>query len=102
MTTNPFINAGLAVAYVAGIVSLISFGTGFVDAEQEDNILMPMAMISLLTLSTAVMAYLFFYQPVMLLLDGKRQEAVRLFLHTVALFAGFTVCIFLGAFLLFR
>lgn len=47
-------------------------------------------MLCLLVLSVALMAFLFFYEPVLLLLDDKRPEAVRFFLGTVAIFAGLT------------
>jgi hypothetical protein len=63
----------------------------------EDNVFMPITMIALLVLSVALMAYLFFYQPVLLLLDGKRAEAVKLFLGTVAIFAGITITFFVSA-----
>jgi hypothetical protein len=43
------------------------------------------------------MAYLFFYQPVLMLLDGKRAEAAKLFLGTVAIFAGLVVTFFVVA-----
>lgn len=102
MTKNPFINAALALGYVIAVVSLISFGPTLLDAPKEDNILMPIGMISLLTLSTAMMAYLFFYQPLMMFFENKRAEAVKLFLHTVAIFACFTLCVFVGAMLLFK
>jgi len=46
-----------------------------------------------LTLSVAVMAYLFFYQPLLILLDGKKKAAVNLFAKTVGYFAFFTVVV---------
>jgi hypothetical protein len=48
-------------------------------------------MLSLLVLSVSVMAFLFFYQPVVLLLDGKREEALAFFLRTVGTFAAGTI-----------
>ena len=85
MTPNPFYNAGLALLYIAGVVTLI-FTIGNLGGEQE-SIFIPMSMISLLVLSVAVMGYLFFYTPVTMLLDGKRTEAIRLFWQTVGVFA---------------
>jgi len=46
--------------------------------------------LSLLTLSVAVMAFLFFYQPLLLFIEGKKKEAVNLFLKTVGIFAVMT------------
>ncbi len=96
MTTNPLYNALLAVAYIAGVVSLLFLGPTFL-ADQDDNIFMPMLMLSLLVLSVAVMAFLFFYKPVTLLLDGERDKAVKLFLHTIGIFAVATILIFLAS-----
>ncbi len=48
-----------------------------------------MLMLSLLVLSVAVMAYLFFYQPAVLLAAGKHDQALRLFLSTLAYFVVF-------------
>lgn len=53
----------------------------------KESIFMPIGMLSLLVLSVALMAYLFFYRPVLMLLDGQREKAVKLFLHTVGIFA---------------
>ena len=46
--------------------------------------------LSLLTLSVAVMAFLFFYQPLLLFISGNRKEAVNLFVKTVGIFAAIT------------
>lgn len=64
-------------------------------APKEDSFLAPVAMISLFTLSAAVMAYLFGYQPFQLYFDNKRKEAVNLFLQTVLIF-GLITALFLG------
>lgn len=101
MTRNPFYNALLAIAYIVGIVSLISLAP-HAFASEKDNIFIPMGMLSLLVLSVAVMAYLFFYEPVILLLDGKRDAAVKLFLHTIGIFAGIIVVVFLISILVSR
>ncbi len=87
---KPFYNAILAAGYITLIVSFMNWITSIPHA-QEDNIFMPMAMIALLVLSVSVMAFLFFYQPLLLLLDGKRPEALKLFFGTVGVFAIFTL-----------
>ncbi len=98
MTTNPWYNALLAIAYIVGIVTLISLASMGM-AGEEDTIFIPMGMLALLVLSVAVMAYLFFYKPVTLLLDGEREKAVNLFLHTIGIFAGATITILLVSFI---
>jgi len=39
------------------------------------------------------MAYIFLYQPVQLFIDGKKKQAVNLFVRTVGIFAVFTAVI---------
>jgi hypothetical protein len=57
-------------------------------------------MLSLLVLSVATMSYIFFYQPLLLILRGEQNEAGRLFLKTIGIFAVFTILAF-GAMVLF-
>lgn len=89
MTKNPLINGTTASAYIFLIALFFRFATKL--APQPDTILAPMAMISLFTLSTAVMGYIFGYTPFQLYFDGKRKEAVKLFLQTLATFGGITL-----------
>jgi hypothetical protein len=57
-------------------------------------------MLSLLVLSVATMSYIFFYQPLLLILKGEQNEAGKLFLKTIGIFAAFTVAAFVVMFLL--
>lgn len=50
-------------------------------------------MLFVLTLSVAVMAYIFFYQSILFFIEGKKKEAVDLFAKTVGIFAAFTVVV---------
>ncbi len=93
MTKNPLTNALTAALYVIGIVSILYFGGTI--AQPEDTILIPMAMLSLFTLSAAVMATVFFYQPVALLIKGETEPAFKLALHTIGYFAIITATLFL-------
>lgn len=94
MTTNPFYNAFLATAYIVIVVSTI-FNLSRILEGREETILLPMAGLGLFVLSVAVMAFLFFYRPVLMLLDGEREKAVKFFLQTVGIFALSTGIIFL-------
>lgn len=100
MTKNPFINALAASLYIILVAVFMFYGSQFFGP--EDTILMPIGMISLFTLSAAMMAYIFLYQPLLLLLDGHKKSAVDLFLKTVVTFGGITffvfTLIFLGVF----
>jgi Na+/serine symporter len=84
MTKNPFYNALSALIYIV----LIVLGMTAISGVQGElgEIIMPIIMLSLFTLSAAVMAYIFGYQPLQLFLDDKRKEAVSLFLKSVGIF----------------
>ncbi|HVZ67077.1 MAG TPA: hypothetical protein VG917_02340 [Patescibacteria group bacterium] len=92
MSKNPIINAFSASAYIILIVSAMNF-VSQTQRNKPDTILAPITLLSLLTLSVAVMAYLFFYQPLQLFIEGKKKAAVDLFIKTVGVFAAFTVVI---------
>lgn len=92
MTTNPFYNAGLAALYITCVVFTINYGSRWAENGPE-NLLMPIGMLSLFVLSVAVMAYMFFYQPIIMFLDGKRKEALHFFLQTISVFAGITLLV---------
>src|SRR6185437_7326277 len=93
MTKNPFLNALVATLYITAVATIPFFGKTLFGP--ENSFLIPIAMISLFTLSAAVMGYLFLYQPLLLLLDGRKKQAVKLFLQTVATFAGITILLFI-------
>ncbi|RJR25757.1 hypothetical protein C4578_00795 [Candidatus Microgenomates bacterium] len=89
MSKNPIINALSASAYIILVVSVMTFVTRPLK-NKPDTFAAPIIMLSLLTLSVAVMAYLFFYQPLLLFIEGKKKEAVNLFIKTVGVFGVIT------------
>ncbi|MDD4381831.1 MAG: hypothetical protein PHE21_00590 [Candidatus Dojkabacteria bacterium] len=91
MTKKPFINALIAILYIIFIVLLIT-GISSISTLQSNTseFVAPIIMISLFTLSAAVMGYVFCYQPLRLYLDGKKEQAVKLFIKTVIIFACIT------------
>jgi hypothetical protein len=93
MTKNPIYNALAALVYIVAIVLGMTYMPTIQTPAQ--NLIMPILMLSLLTISVAVMAYIFGYQPLVLFLDGKKKEAVSLFLKTVGIFGGITLLIVL-------
>ncbi len=93
MTKNPFYNALFAIAYIALLVTVVFF-TPHTPGFPQESIFYPMAVLSTLVFSVARMAYLFFYHPALLLLDGQREKGVKLFLHTVGIF-GLGIILFL-------
>jgi hypothetical protein len=99
MTKNPFINALLGLGYISVISVLLFYGSEL--APKEDNVLMPISMLSLFVLSASIMAYLFLYEPIVQFLSGERERGVMLFLQTVGIFACFTFALFLLVFFVF-
>lgn len=101
MTRNPLLNALTAAGYIVLIVSVMNYGTKLVP--RPNQFMAPIAVVSLFTLSAAVMGYLFCYQPVQLYFDGKKKQAVTLFLQTTVVFGCLTaltlVLLFTGAFM---
>jgi uncharacterized membrane protein len=94
---NPFYNAVLAEGYICLVAFVMFYGQPFV--AEEDAVIMPIAALSLLVLSAAVMGYLFFYTPMTLFLEGRKDTAVQFFLKTVGSFAAMTLAIFTCMFL---
>ena len=97
MSRNPYINALLAALYIVFVVLLITYGPAYV-RDKPDTVLAPMAMLSLLVFSVALMGYLFFLQPVQMFLEGQKHEAVELFTKTLGSFAVITGIILAVAF----
>ncbi len=94
MVKNPFINAICASVYIVLVVSVMTFITQPLK-NKPDTFFAPITVLFVLTLSVAVMAYLFFYQPLMLFIEGKKKEAVNFFVKTVGIFAIITIIVLL-------
>ena len=95
---NPLYNAVLAEGYICLVAFVMFYGQVLVG--EEDEVIMPIAMLSLLVLSASIMGYLFCYTPIALFLEGKKDEALQFFLRTVGSFAVITLLMF-GALFLF-
>ena len=54
--------------------------------DTPDTVFDVMGVLSLLVFSAAVMAFLFFYQPILRLVEGKKVEAISYFLKTLGIF----------------
>ncbi|OGK41493.1 hypothetical protein A2954_00635 [Candidatus Roizmanbacteria bacterium RIFCSPLOWO2_01_FULL_37_12] len=89
MSKNPIINAFSASTYIILVVTITTF-VSQTQKNKPDTIFAPITFLSLLTLSVAVMAYLFFYQPLQIFIEGKKKTAVNLFVQTVGVFGTIT------------
>lgn len=93
MNKKPILNAILASAYIIIVSSLMFYGESWSRTE-EPSVIMPIAMLSLLTLSVAIMGYLFAAKPLQMYIDGDKKGAVKFFLQTLATFAVITILVF--------
>ena len=89
MVKNPLFNALSASAYIFLVVTVMNFVTQPL-RNKPDTFFAPITVLFVLTLSVAVMAFLFFYQPLQLFIEGKKKAALELFAKTVGYFAAFT------------
>ena len=98
MSKNPFLNAFSAITYIFLVVTVMNFITRPLK-DKPDTFMAPITILTMLTLSVTVMAFLFFYQPFQLFIEGKSKDSVKLFAKTVAYFAIFTLIILILLFL---
>jgi len=92
MSKNPIINALSASAYIILVVSVMTFVTQPLRSK-PDTFFAPITFLFVLSLSVSVMAFLFFYQPLLLFIEGKKKEAVNLFVKTIGIFAVITTIV---------
>ena len=92
MKWNPLINALCALAYI-GIVVLFMHFIETLRHDTPDTLLDGIGMLSLLVCSAAIMAFLFFYQPLVRLVENKKSEAVSYFLQTLGIFGAVTAVV---------
>lgn len=90
MKPNPFLNALGAIAYIGVVVTFLQYVES-IRRDTPDTPLDGLSFISLFVFSAAVMAFLFFYQPVSLLIENKKAEAVSYFLKTLGIFGVITI-----------
>ena len=90
MIKNPYLNAFMALGYIAGIILAIS-KTSSIAANTPDTLLAPVTMLSLFVLSAAIMGILFVYEPARLFLENQKQQALSFLIKTVGTFACFVV-----------
>lgn len=95
-----FIYALSAIVYIIFIVLAINYTGSSSLASKEETILIPMIMLSLFVISTAIMGFLFLSEPLILFMDNKKKEAVAFFGKTLGFFIFFALLLGIS-FLLF-
>lgn len=88
---KPFLHALGAAIYIIVIVIAMQTVTSVLD---NDTIIVPMTMLSLFVLSAAIMGFLFLSEPLSLLMENRKKDAVIFFAKVVGIFACF-VAIFI-------
>ncbi len=100
MSKNPILNALAAVLYIVAVAGIMFYGLQ--SLKINNTILIPITIISLFTLSAAMMGYIFLYNPIQLyFVDNQKAAAAKLFLQTVGAFATILVIFLLTLFLVF-
>lgn len=89
---NPYLNSLYAEIYIIIVVSILH---AVAKPNTPDTFFDPVAALSLLVLSAAVMGYLFLGQPLQLYLDGEKKQAVAFFMRTILGFAALTAIAFI-------
>jgi len=91
MNKKPVLNGLLASVYIFIVSMVMTFGGRL--ANKPDTFFAPVLFISLFTLSAAIMGYLFVFEPIQLLIAGKKQQAVKHFLQTTGTFGLITLVV---------
>jgi hypothetical protein len=92
MKWNPATNALAALAYIGAVALFMHFIVSL-RHDTPDTLLDGMGVMSLVVFSAAAMAFLFFYQPVLLLIERKKAEAISYFLKTLGIFGAVTIIV---------
>lgn len=82
---NPIINASVAILYIGAVALFMRFIESL-RHDTPDTLIDGMGAMSLFVFSAAVMAFLFFYQPVCLLIEKRPRDATAYFLKTLGSF----------------
>lgn len=90
---SALINSISTTIYVILIASFIYFG-GQSFLEGDQFVLIPIAMLMLFVFSVAFTGFLILGKPLTWYLNGKKKEAIKLFLYTLGIFLILTVIIF--------
>ena len=88
-------------AYIILVVSLIWSLQAF-SSEPSHAVIIPIAMLLLLVCSAAITGFLVFGKPVMLYVDGKKRDSIRLLSHTLGMLILITLIAFILLIIYFR
>ena len=82
-----FINSFLTAVYISLVASFLFYGPRyFAFAEKPDTVFAPIMMLMLFVFSASVTSTLVLGRPILWYMDGKKKEAITLFLYTLSCF----------------
>lgn len=90
------LNALGTALYIALVATFMSHTAEIFNGVEEKTALIPMAMLLLLVLSASVTGSLVVGRPILWYLDGKKKEAISLFIATVGFLFLMTLLAFLA------
>jgi hypothetical protein len=88
-----FINSFFTALYITG-VALFTFGAQKIFGTIEDNFRMPLAMLLLFVLSASVVSTLILGKPILLYLENKKVEGIKMFLYSIGWLFVFAILAF--------
>lgn len=94
LAKNALLNALGTLVYIILVVSFIQLLQVYMP--KEDNFLIPIAMLLLFVCSAAITGFLVLGKPIILYIDGKKQEAIYLLGSTIAILVLITIIIFIS------
>jgi len=84
ITKHSLINASATALYII-IVSTFIYSLSNFAPDEKKTILIPIAMLMLLVFSVALVGTLIFGKPILWFLEGKKKEALKLLVYTLAI-----------------
>ena len=93
LVLRSFVNSLLTALYITG-VALFMFNTQKVFGAIEDNFRMPLAVLLLFVLSASVVSALILGKPILLYLEDKKVEGVKMFVYSIGWLFVFAVLAF--------
>jgi hypothetical protein len=87
---NAFVNAISTTVYITLVASLLYFG-GQAKIGAGNSILIPITFLLLFVLSAAFTSFMIFGRPVLLYLDGKKADAIKLLAYTLSILSVITI-----------
>lgn len=93
LLVHSFVHAALVVLYILGVVSIMLNAQKLFGDQQ--SILISLSILMLFVLSATIVGTLVLGRPILLYLDGKKSESLKMFGYTVGWLALGTVIFFL-------